>query len=512
MNNLEPGRPLRHIVIVGDGLAAWMAAAALPRSLAPGGTTVRVLGTGRSNASLAPLGFADSTLPFSGSHRIALELGNDALVAATGGSFTYGIAHSGWSKPGHTWFHPFGATGANLGPVGFHQLVMRLRAEGLPVRPANYSLSALAAQAQRFAPPVHDTTSVLSTCRFGLHLDCGSLAEHFRAAAASRGVEHVPGRLNDVSWREDGGISAVVTDDGQRLEGDLFLDCSGIEARLIGQYDDAEWEDWSTWLPCDRVVSARVMSTPPPLPYSHAEANDCGWIRHLPLQGRTLLTSFHQAELSSDDLAFQRLRIAAGNKDLDDIRSGSIRFGRRKKPWHRNCIALGSAAAIIDPLAISNLHLLHCSIDRLLELLPQGPANAEATEYNRLTGLQLDRARDFAVLHYRLNGRHGEPLWDRCRRMPVPELLDYKLRLYESRGRVAMYDEEPLEEASWHNLLSELGVQPRRYSAMVNQFSVNELQAHLARVRDLMLAQVSKMPLHADYLSRLQKSAVSDLS
>ena len=133
----------------------------------------------------------------------------------------------------------------------------------------------------------------------------------------------------------------------------------------------------------------------------------------------------------------------------------------------------------------------------------------EALEYNRLTALELDHARDFALLHYKLNGRHGEPLWDRSRAMTIPETAAYKLRSYESRGRVTLYDEEPLDEASWLNLFDEQGVTPRHYSRMADGFKVSELQAHVERVRHIMLDELKTMPLHGDFLARLRAAANS---
>jgi tryptophan halogenase len=496
---------LQRIVIAGDGLAAWMAAAALARAVRLDDYAICVVGTGGEEDHVS-FGGADATLPLPSGCHAALELDENRLVAETGATFTCGIALSGWAAPGVTYFHPFGPIGANLGPVPFHHLVMRLRSEGVPLRLANYSLAALAAQAGRFARPGKDARSVLSTCRYGLHVDCTKLAGMLRTAALAAGIRLVSGLLQRVEYANDGAVGAVITNDGERLEGDLFLDCTGTEARLIGTANDAGWEDWSAWLPCDRVLSARFGSALSPPPYSHAEANHAGWIRHLPLQGEAVLTAFYCGAFVSDDEAVRKLRESSGDGDLGAVRFISPRFGRRNKAWHHNCIALGSAAGFIDPVATSNLALLRAAIDRLLKLLPgDRVATAEAAEYNRQTSMHLDRARDFAVLHYKLNGRRGERLWDAFRETTVPALLDYKMRLYQSRGRVAMYDEEPVDEMSWINLFDEHGVRPHHYSPIADGFSAAELEAHVERARTIMIDELKKMPLHADYLSGLRR-------
>lgn len=497
----------RRIVIVGGGIAAWMSAAALAKAVKLEDWSICVVHDAEADP-LAAFTAADATLPLSASCHPALELDEDRIVCATGGAFTFGIALSGWSDPGATYFHPFGSTGAGLGPVAFHHLVMRLRSEGVPLRLANYSLAALAAQAGRFCRPGENPRSVLSTCRHGLHLDCEKLSAVLRKEAESMGVNCLTGCMTRAELADDGTIAAIVTATGERIDGDLFLDCSGSDARLIGELKDGGWEDWSLWLPCDSFVAAHIATSNAPPPYSIAAATRAGWIRHLPMQGATWLTGVYSSDHCNADEALAALRESADRAELEEVLTGSIRFGRRTQAWQRNCIALGSAAVAIDPIATTNLHLLRSAIDRLLKLLPgERSARAETAEYNRLTALQQDHARDFAVLHYKLNGRHREPLWDACRAMPVPATLDYKCRSYESRGRIAMYDEEPLEEVSWLNLFDEHGVHPRRYNPMADGFDAAELKSHCERVRTIMIEELAKMPLHGDYLSSVRVAA-----
>jgi tryptophan halogenase len=481
-----------------------MAAAALARTVRLSHWPVRVIGAGGEDDGHnddVPLAGADATLPSPAREHGSVALDEDRYVAGNGAAFTFGIALSGWSQREATYFHPFGSIGAALGPLPFHHLVTRLRREGVPMRLANYSLPALAAQAGRFARPDGNPRSVLSTCRYGLHLDCAALRDELRRTAEAAGIVPEPAPFSQLEHTADGSIAAVTTGDGRRIEGDLFIDCTGVAARLTG----SGWQDWSTWLPCNRVVAAAIGQSQAPLPYSHAAAQPAGWIRHLPLQGRVALTVYYSADSSNEDQALAWLRAAAGNDDLAGVQAATVRFGRRRQAWHRNCVALGSAAAMIDPVGVTNLQLLRSAVGRLMQLLPGDPrGTVEATEFNRLTALQLDHARDFAMLHYKLNRRDGEPFWDACRSIEVPSSLEYKMRLYEGRGKIALYDEEPLEDASWMTLYDEHGVFPRHCSPIADGFSVAELKAYADRARALMIDELARMPPHGDYLARLK--------
>ena len=174
------------IVVAGNGAAAWLSAAAVARSRGNDDCKVTVLDVHSSNP-IQPFGLGDATLPL-------LQPGNDpfpddfSAVALAGSTFSHGIAMSGWAAPGATYFQPFGQVGADLGPVSFRQLVLKLRKEGVAMRFGDYSLSAMAAQAGRFQLPGQDPRSVLSTCRHGLHADLARLGELAKTRAKALGV------------------------------------------------------------------------------------------------------------------------------------------------------------------------------------------------------------------------------------------------------------------------------------------------------------------------------------
>jgi len=481
-----------------------MAAAALAHAVNQDDCSIVVVSDGDGKSPRDTIENADATLPWPDHLRVALELMDERMVVQSGGSFTLGIALSGWSNPDTTWFHPYSSLGAALGPVPFHHLVSKLRSEGKPLKLANYSLAALAAQAGRFAQAGANPGSVLSTCRHGLHVGTAELTRNLQLAAQTAGVVTVDGQLESVLQAPDGSIDALLTTTGQRIEGALYLDCTGSPARLIGETLQEDWEDWSDWMPCNRVISAEAPTSKAPLPYSHAEANDSGWTRYLPLQGKTALSGYFNDGFTNEDSVKDRFRQFAAPGQLEALVSGEFRPGRRKRAWRRNCLALGSAAALTDPVGVSNLQLLRFGINRLLNLLPASPAaGVEAAEYNRQNRALLNHVRDFTALHYQLNGRRREPFWEGCRKMPLGETAQYRVRLYERLGRVALYDEEPLEETAWIHLFDEQGIRPRSYSTMADGIESAAIEAHLQRVRALMIDAVGTMPLHGDYLSRI---------
>ena len=490
-------------IIVGDGLAAWMTADALAETLGPAAGEIRVVPSPCDDAAEL-----DATTPGVATLLPGLDIDEERLVAEDALAFTFGIVFDGWADREKVFFQPFGTLGAPIGPAPFYQLVLGLRHRDISVRLADYSIAALGAQAGRFARPPDDQHSVLSTARYGLHVDPAELCEYLKASASRRNVATTDGQLKSVEFAEDGAISTVVTDTGQRVDGDFFIDCTGDKRRLIGKIDDGCWLDWSDWLPCNRVARARMSTNAGTVPYSQAAAHEFGWLRILPLAKSAEFRLTYQGQSMSDDQAAACLAERCGQQQAPQI--GTVRFGRLDRPWQRNCVALGSAAATVDPIMTTQLDVLRSSIDRLLRLLPAGPdCGYEAREYNRQAGLELDNIRDFARLPYKLNGRFGEAMWDACRSKSVPETLEYKLQTFAGRGIISLYDEYRLEDVSWISMLDELGVAPRSHSQLVRGLDTPEIQAHMERIRALMIDELRRMPVHGDYLAHLKRRAAS---
>ena len=475
--------PIRSVLIVGGGTAGWMTAAALGVALR-GRCEIRLLEPAESGEDTGVLLGAESTLPALRAFHGLLGLDEDRLVASTGATFKLGAELIGWSGADGGYINPHGEFGATLDGVAFHDL-WAAQPDGEPLE--QFSLAAVAARLGRFVRPGTDPRSVASTMSYALHLDAARYAAALRERALAAGVTRRPGRIGNVDRRRDGFIEQVVTETGERVAADLFIDCSGPEAVLS---NDGAWEDWSAWLPVDRLTWTWREAREIPSPLTRIEATLAGYRLRIPLQGRT-----------AEALAYAS-RFAADSPDLGEG-ALSVRFtpGRRAQPWARNAVAIGRSAAALEPLGATGLHLVQSGVSKLLGLFPDRSfGGGEAAEYNRLMGEELDRIRDYLILHYRLNGRRGEPLWDHARTMPIPDSVAWKIRLFESRGRVVLFDEETFLEPSWIALFLGQGVIPRRHHPRADH--VPQLAEKLGRMRQLIRQAAESMPAHADYIAR----------
>ncbi len=76
--------------------------------------------------------------------------------------------------------------------------------------------------------------SPLSDLSYAYHFDAGLYAKFLRAYSEKRGVKRTEGRIVDTLLRDaDGFIDAIVMENGEKIHGDFFIDCSGMVGLLI---------------------------------------------------------------------------------------------------------------------------------------------------------------------------------------------------------------------------------------------------------------------------------------
>jgi tryptophan halogenase len=497
---------VRSVAIVGGGVEAWMVAAAL--AVAFSGRHVSVSIVTPPDDPAAPLGAmnVESTLPPLRAFNTLLGMDEDQLIRACAGTFKLGTEFVGWREGGR-YIQPCGEFGATLGGVAFHQYLMKSRAAGNVVRPEEYCLAATAARAGSFTRPSQDPSSVQSTMTYALHLDGERYREQLIDVARRNGVSIVRGAVGEVWLSPTGYITALILQEGERIEADLFVDASGGEARLIGRELGVAFEDWSDGLPCSRHVSARREQKQLGGPLTRVEAAEFGWMARVPLQGSLSCGYAYDPTLLADESATRALLEWMEVNPTTSVIFRSAKSGRRVAPWQANCVAIGAAAGFIEPLESTSLHLTQSMIVRLLSLFPTRAPGVEAREYNRLVGNELERARDLAIAHYATARRADGEFWRRRASAAIPDPLAYKMAQYASRGKLVSYDQEPLAETAWLALYLGQGIWPKRCEALADSADPESVRQQLSRVRAAIEQAAGAMPAHATYIHQQRLGA-----
>ncbi|MCC2616596.1 tryptophan 7-halogenase [Aestuariibacter halophilus] len=497
-------QPIKRVVIAGGGTAGWMAAAAMAKLL---GKNLDI--TLIESDDIGTVGVGEATIPTLVFFHKLLGISERDFMAATHGTYKLGIQFENWRDVGEDYLHAFGVTGKDCWAAGFQHFWLKGREMGISKPFGDYCLEHQAAVSSRFA---HLPNNGLN---YAFHMDAGLYAGFLRKIAEQHGCQRVEGKIAQVNTRSsDGFIDHLVLDNGQRIDGDLFIDCTGFRGLLIEQALHTGYEDWSHWLLNDSALALQTTAVEPPRAYTRSIAHDAGWQWRIPLQhrvGNGLVYSHHYLD---DDAARQRLLDNVEGEHLTEPRLIRFKTGRRRKQWNKNCVALGLASGFLEPLESTSIHLIQQGIVRLLRMFPtQGICPADVLEYNRQTDFDVEHIRDFIILHYVVTNRHDSPYWQHCRNLDMPESLAHRIELFRETGRVFREGSELFDD-SWQQVMIGQGLIPERYHPIVDTMSEQELRQFLGHIETNVANTVAGLPAHQQYLQQfvgklaeLQKSA-----
>ena len=495
--------PIRTVAIVGGGTAGWMTAATLSQSFPHLRGGIRLV----ESETIGTVGVGEATIPPIIDYIRTHAIDEDDLVRRTQATFKLGIEFKDWTRPGHSYIHPFGPTGLPKSGVPFYTYWHRCALEGTAAPLDVYSLQALAARQNRFMRPVARMHSPLATIVYALHLDARLFAGYLRAYAEARGVMRTEGNVRDVALRcEDGFIESITLENGERIEADLFIDCTGFRGLLIEGALNSGYEDWTHWLPCDRAVAVPCERTGPLSSHTMASAREVGWQWRIPLQHRVGNGYVYSSQFLADDAA-QEILLAnlEGAATREPLR---LRFtsGRRKQCWSRNCVAIGLSAGFLEPLESTGIHLIQRGIFVLLKLFPDRHfRQRDIDQYNRQLAFDYERARDFIVAHYHFTEREGE-FWRYCRSTVLPESLRERIELFRNYGRLMRDENELFSVQSWFHVLIGQAVTTAGYDPFADSLGPNP-QAALDEIREVVASCASTMPSHEAFIERHCRAA-----
>ena len=484
---------IKKIVIAGGGTAGWMTAAALSKLM---GANLDI--TLVESEAIGTVGVGEATIPTLVFFHRLLGIDEAEFLAATQGTYKLGIRFENWRDQGKDYLHAFGVTGQDCWACGFQHFWMRGRQLGLAGDFGEYCLERRAAEAHRFS---HLPNNGLN---YAFHFDASLYAAYLRKFSASHGVKRVEGKIDQVLLHPDNGyIRALKLDSGRELEGDFFIDCTGMRALLIEKTLHTGFESWSHWLPCDSAQAVPSVRSDDFTPYTRSTRRKAGWQWRIPLQHRTGNGYVYSSADISDDEAAATLLANLDGEALADPRVLRFKAGKRQKAWAHNCIGMGLAGGFLEPLESTSIYLVQMAIMHMLTLMPAERAIDPALpcEFNRVMDVEYDRIRDFLILHYVANEADA-PLWERVTAAQVPDTLEDKIDRFRHRGHVQAYRDGLFGPPSWQAVFVGQGIEPRAADRLADVLPAATVDERLANLAATIADAAATLPSHADFIAR----------
>ena len=510
---------IRNIVIVGGGTAGWLTAgviAARHQGQRPHGFTVTLV----ESPNVPIIGVGEGTWPTLRSTLKRMGVSETDFFRECDASFKQGARFNRWTTGAvdDGYYHPlmlpqqFGSVNlaphwlAGDGDGSFCDTVTpqgRICDEGL-------------------APKTMATPEYEGQANYAYHLDAGKFS-HFleRHCCETLGVRHVRADVTEVRKDESGDIVGLDTEQGIGIEGDLFVDCTGFAALLIGKAMGVPFRSCADTLFCDTALAIQVpyaQADDPIASHTISTAQSAGWIWDIGLPTRRGVGHVFSSSHIDVDAAERELRAYIGPAGADlPVRRLAIRAGHRTRFWERNCVAVGLAAGFLEPLEASAIVLIELSAKMIAEQLPpcREVMDVVARRFNDTTHYRWGRIIDFLKLHYALTQRTDTDFWrDNVRPETIPDRLRGLMELWQHQSPW-LHDkfdraEEVFPTASYQSVLYGMGA---RSAVLPGTIEADAELARRARRENAVQTQrmVASLPRHRDLIERIVRHGLQPI-
>jgi tryptophan 7-halogenase len=513
-------QPVRAVVIVGGGTAGWLTAGIIaarhqPRMKA-GGLSVTLI----ESPDIKIIGVGEGTWPTMRSSLEKMGVSETELFRQCDAAFKQGGKFTGWTTGAEddAYYHPL------MVPQGFSQvnLVPHWVREGGRRSFCDFVTPQGRLCDEGLAPKTIAHAEYRGLANYSYHLDAGKFAPFLaRHCVEKLSVRHVLADVVQVNQHESGDIESVLTKQAGEIFGDLFIDCSGFSALLIGKTLGVGFKECGDVLFCDTALAAQVPFDAPDAPMASqtiSTAHEAGWTWDICLPNRRGVGYVYSSRHQSEEAARATLRryIGPGHDDLS-VRRIPIRAGHRATFWKRNCVAVGLASGFLEPLESSAIVLVELSAKLIAEQMPacREVMDIIARRFNDVTMYRFGRIVDFLKLHYVLTKRTDTAFWrDNVDPASVPDRLRDLLTLWQYQSPWFFDEFDRLEEvfpaASYQYVLYGMGFQTRVMPEDTAESEV--LASRLVRQNERLADEMrTRLPKNRELLTKIHEHGLQSV-
>ena len=465
---------INRIVIVGGGTAGWLTAGVLaaehcaPSMSKPGLPSVEIVLV--ESPDISTIGVGEGTWPSMRSTLKKMGISETQFITACDASFKQGTLFKNWrTGVDDAYTHPFTV------PRGYAETNLSVQWQSFKdtvsfaeaVSPQNTLMF------ENLAPKQISTPEYAFHVNYGYHLNAAKFAQLLMEYCTQNlGVVHLKANVVGVNSQDNGDIEYLITDTQGNVAGDLFIDCSGSRALLLGEHFGIPLCSKKQFLFNDSALASQVpyVSERDPIASSTIScAQSHGWVWDIGLPTRRGIGHVYSSAHASDEQVAKSLRsyiaqtVSEELAESTSFRKVSFDPGHRAKFWHKNCVAIGMSAGFIEPLEASALVLVELSAAMIAEQLPANRQimDTVAKRFNDKFLYRWSKIIEFLKLHYVLSKRADSDYWqDNVNADSIPDGLQELLDLWRWQSpwhRDTLHVDEIFPSASYQYVLYGMG-------------------------------------------------------
>ncbi len=504
----------KRLIIVGGGTAGWITAAYLARMLSAqlaGGVKITLV----ESEDIGIIGVGEGTFPSIRKTLNRIGLDETLMIRDASATLKQGIRFVNWRHepaidPKDHYYHPFQI-------VDQHTDMELLPYWLLGVAGAKSWADVSSVQKRVIddhrAPKLITHENYAGPLSYAYHFDAVEFAKVLRRRAIEQGVAHVVDTIDNVRLAEDGSIASLMARQNGELTADLYIDCTGFRAQLIGQALKSPFTSYRSQLFCNRAVAMQVPYERPDAPIPSctiSTAHENGWTWDIGLTSRRGVGYVYSSDHTTDERAEEILRRYIGPA-AEQLAPRLLKFeaGFRQIQWVKNCVAIGLSAGFIEPLEATGIGFAEIAALILSNVFPwAGNYEVGARQFNAQMATRYEHVIDFIKLHYCLTERRDSAFWrDNCEPESVSDALKEKLERWRFRPPSFLdidMNHDIFTEHNWQYVLYGMGFKTD-ISARAGAYRYyDDARQEFASIRQQSDYALTVMPKHRDLIEQVR--------
>ncbi|MEZ9594680.1 tryptophan halogenase family protein [Shewanella sp. 10N.261.52.F9] len=496
--------PPKEIIIVGGGTAGWMSASLLQHAWGHLGCKITVL----DSVEIPKIGVGEGSTPALKRFFETLAIDESEWMPKCNATYKCGISFPNWASNSskNSYFHPFYSNiDLKTGKAFIHNTDLRRQGFLVDEHPDNYWLQSFLAKENRSPKTNIQLNGVME---YGYHFDSALLGEYLKNRAKNLGVGHLSDTVTQVNMSSCNQIKQLLTASGRKLESELFIDCTGFSALLIGKTLNTAYKSYADGLLNDSAIAipSSIDCSKPIPPFTESAALTAGWAWKIPLSSRYGNGYVYSSKHISPEDAEAELRAHVGvSCEGMPAKHLSMRLGRVEKHWNENVLAVGLSQGFIEPLEATALMSVQFTLEEFINSYSRNYQSQQNLFNNKVNSI-LDAIKDYIQAHYFLNTRTDSQYWSDARNIDncssklkqIIDVWDHPTgdleQVLTNTNSLAAY-----LTPSWYCLLAGKG----RFNQVAMKPLANEKAVSIESIKHYFNTVTQHFPLHKQQLQAL---------